>query len=144
MIIYNIASFINVLFLQSNDSIEEKTWSPCSPQKSDIPLWIVAVIAIALTIFTLYVSFILPSRTEEETVYRNLIQEEGMYEGDDLRKELDVLYNGDHKKDEGGNLLVDLNLMSLNEFLTEDYHTNVVPPPKYTLLPVDDNREISN
>lgn len=134
-----------ILYFQSNDSIEEKTWSPCSPQKSDIPLWIVAVIAIALTIFTLYVSFILPSRNEEETVYRNLIQEECLYEGDDLRKELDVLYNGnDHKKDGDGNLLVDLNLMSLNEFLTEDYHTNVIPPPKYTLLPVNDNHEIPN
>lgn len=100
------------------------------------------MIAVALTIFTLYVSFILPSRSDEDNMYRNLTQEDYMYEGDDLRKELDILYRGnvDKKDPAADDITIDLNLMTLNEFLTEDYHANVVPPPKYTLLPVSEER----
>ncbi|XP_077292646.1 uncharacterized protein LOC143915743 isoform X2 [Arctopsyche grandis] len=136
-------TFIRTMPIQPEiaEDIDGKNWSPCTTQRADIPLWIVALIAVALTIFTLYVSFILPSRNDEDNIYRNLSQED-MYEGDDLRKELDMLYrgNGEKKDPAADNIVVDLNLMTLNEFLTEDYHANVIPPPKYTLLPVAKER----
>lgn len=123
--------------------IDTKNWAPCAPQTNEIPRWLVGLIAVGLTIFTLYVSFILPSRSDiliEDGEYERNRQNNGPLFEEDLRKELGYLYHGDYSQKKDGindNGAANLNLVTLNDFLVEDFHFNIVPPPKYTLLPVD-------